>query len=379
MKIGILTYHKSINYGSVLQAYALSSYLQKNNFDVEVIDYEPAKYKDLYSIFDFSAFPRGIKRNISALQIIDVLIRQRVGFSAFRKKYLKLSQRSYNDKSNFEVFNQHYDAVVTGSDQVWNVRAYDCDEVFFLPIEHKKKKLAYAVSINDTDFSEERCNKHLRDSILEFDYISVREKSGADKLSAFLNSQVNVDVALDPTLLLRKDVFDRISSEKLIKGKYIFLYCVNYKESTLQAAIDISKKYNLPIYTLPMLRDVKLLKKLESYGIRVLRKKVSPEDFVSLFKYAEMTISNSFHGTAFSLIFEKQFVSINDSETDGRLKNDERIYNILFSLGLLGRYIQSDAAIDYDMFGQINYEKVSQTRILLATKSTEKFLEILRG
>lgn len=177
--IGLLTFHKSINYGSVLQAWALTKTISKK-YSVEVIDYKPNKYDYLYGLYRPWNTMNNIKYNLKRIPLRKEIKNQAYLFERFREKQLSLSPIEYNSK-NADKIGNFYDVIVVGSDQVWNLRAKDCDLVFFLPFSFAGRKVSYACSINDTDYTEERCSDELRKQLCSFDFISIREKSGSEK------------------------------------------------------------------------------------------------------------------------------------------------------------------------------------------------------
>lgn len=372
-KIGILTFHKSINYGSVLQAWALRNAL--NDYETHIVDYEPDAYRGMYALFSKG---RGIKSNINRLLNCVAIKRQINYFSKFRNKYLNCTE-SYDSKTISADALNDFDAVITGSDQIWNVRARDADEVFFIPFQIPAKKIAYACSVNDADFSEERCDKKLKQLILNYDFISIREASGVQKVSKFINNQKKVYTMLDPTLLNSKEAFDTITSKRNINKPYIFLYNVWSGMNAVNAAKEISKMTGLPVYTAMMDPRKKQILKIEMAGIKVETRHTAPEDFLSLIKYSEMIVTDSFHGTAFSLIFEKKFVCINNKKNNGQLKNDERIMNILGIVGLLDRYITMEDIPNFDFNREIDYTVVTEKRIKEAAVCKNMLIGAIEG
>lgn len=364
-KIGILTFHKSINYGSVLQAFALSKLLKRKGYEVEIIDYEPASYNSQYRIFEKTTSVHNIAANIRRLSIFDILWKQKTCFENFRKKYLPLSKKKFTAQNSASDFEGLYDVVICGSDQIWNVRAKDCDPIFFLPGAQKYKKIAYAASINTATYNEECCNDTLRKDILDFKYISIREHSGAEKLAAFLNSDKEIKVQPDPSLLQNKNTFEEIASGRIVKEPYIFMYCANYQESTIRAAQKISERLHKPVYTVLVCRSATQISRLKKAGIRIIRDKNRPEDFISYIMNADLVLSDSFHGTAFSIIFEKPFFSINDFIND-KFVNDERICNILSELGILERYVKENDVEKINLKKEINYSVVTKKRMQFA-------------
>ena len=195
-KIGILTFHKSINYGSVLQAWSLQQVLFDKGYSVQIIDYEPRKYKSIYGFFADGYSVGVFKHNLKVAIMYFALKHQEKLFFRFRKKQLLLSEKAYTYEDDFEKVGYIYDCIVCGSDQIWNVHAWDCDSIYFLPIDHNCQKIAYAVSINNMDFTERECTDKMKANILDFDFLSVRESSGARKLEDFIEKKKKVYVML---------------------------------------------------------------------------------------------------------------------------------------------------------------------------------------
>ena len=364
-KIGILTFHKSINYGSVLQAFALSDLLRKRGYDAEIIDYEPASYTAQYRIFEENTTIHNVAANIRRLSVFDILWKQKRGFEKFREKYLPLSACKFTAASSPREFSQYYDAVICGSDQIWNVTAKDCDSIFFLPGKQFYKKIAYAASVNTATYNENVCDDQLRKNILDFDYISIREHSGAEKVLRFLNTDKQIKVQPDPSLLQTKGAFAALASKRIVKEPYIFMYCANYQESTIRAAQKVSRLLNKPVYTVLVCRSATQIAKLKKSDIRIIRDKNRPEDFLSFIMNSDLVLSDSFHGAAFSIIFEKKFFSVNDF-INGKYVDDERICNILGELGIPERYIKEEDIQNLDFQKEIDYTAVTGKRLELA-------------
>ncbi len=372
-KVGILTFHKSINYGSVLQCWALQKTIEKLGYKVEIIDYEPKIYKNLYGLFN-----NKWKHNLNVLPVVAFRFFQDKAFSNFRNKELNLSEYKYFYDSDYSRFNE-YDAIVCGSDQIWNLNAVDCDDIFFLPFHIHGRKLAYAVSINNTNFSETRANEHLRDDIIDFNFISEREKSGAQKISSFIDNKKKIYSCLDPTLLHTRSDFEIITSKRFIKQPYIFLYNVWSGTDGFDSALKLSERLHLPIYTGFMGRTFSSVYRIEKMGIKVELLHTSPSDFLSLIKHADWVVTDSFHGTAFSLIFEKNFISINKLDQNGNPCNDERISNILQSIGLSDHFITVKEVNNFNFKNKIDYKAVTDKRMELANISIDMLCNAIEG
>ena len=177
-------------------------------------------------------------------------------FCEFRKKYLPLSELEYNFVNDKKLARM-YKTIIVGSDQVWNVRARDCDSIYFLPFTLEGKKISYACSINDTNYIEGTYDANLANNICDFDFISVREKSGKEKLEKFISKKKNVYTLLDPTLLCEKKDYEVLLSDRIVKQNYVFLYNVWTSETGIKAAKYISEVLNMPVYTIMTASNIK--------------------------------------------------------------------------------------------------------------------------
>lgn len=370
-KIGILTFHKSINYGSVLQSWALSRVISKR-FVVEIIDYEPQNYEFLYANYRQWNSWNNIKYNLKRMPLSSALNNQQQLFKKFRDKQLPLSRKKYNYNNGCDI-KEEYKGIVVGSDQVWNIRAKDCDPIFFLPFNYSGNKVSYACSINDTDYTEKNLPSNLASEICDFDFISIREESGKNKLEQFIAKQKKVYTLLDPTLLCNSSEYDSLLNDRIVDGKYIFLYNVWTSEAGIQAAKFLSEKLNMPVYTIMTASNVKEINLLKKSGILVDTVRTSPSDFLNFFKYASYIVTESFHGTAFSLIFEKPFVCVSNRT------NDERLNNILTLVGLKDRYMKLGELQTYDLKQEIDYEIVTEKKEKRAGECIELLYKAIGG
>ena len=368
-KIGIITFHKSVNYGSVLQAYALRATLEKLGYNAEVIDYQPDNYKYLYGLFRFPRNVRDIKFDIINFLHLSLLNKRKKQFADFRKKYLHLSKNKYQFGDDISSLNNIYSAIICGSDQIWNPKAKDSDVNFYLPIEHKAKKIAYAVSLNDGFANEYKDKAKYRMYIADFDSLSVREISAQSDLETFLGKNKRVQVVLDPTLLLQKQDFEVICAPRRIEGSYIFFYSVHHNPATVRAVQKLSERLSLPVYFL--YTNVQSHKTTNNKQFMYPQNNISPEDFVSYIKNASFVVTDSFHGTAFSIIFEKKFFSIAKMDENGFKIRDERICGILELLGLSDRFVSEMEIENCSVKDQPDYVVVDEKRKKLIQKSIQ--------
>lgn len=357
-KVGLLTYHGAINYGSVLQAYALQQTILKIGNECEIIDYRPKKQSDIYAIFRKPNSIKNIMIDIWALADYRFLKKRNDSFESFLKNKLKLTEHNFLTSNRVGEIEGKFDVFCTGSDQVWNISAPDYDEVYFMNFT-QKRKISYAASmggVSNIEYWKSCAKEYIKDLELvdSLDSVSVREKSAVPLLKEY--TEKDIKVVLDPTLLMNKEQWENVTSDNKIKGKYIFLYSIGYSEEVYQLGKKLSELYNIPMVTVYALRTNY---KYFSKGVK-RAKNESPEDFLSLIHNAEYVVTNSFHGTAFSINFQKDFWVAARHDNEGNAVIDERLENILSNTELLNRVIDvnSDDAVNYDE--KIDFQKVSE-------------------
>lgn len=361
-KIGILTYHRAENYGALLQAYGMSTFLKKQGYDVSFVDYWPNYHEDYFRIFSLAEFKRiGLKAKLQYLiqLFLGGVVRKRRKrkLQSFMKEHLGLPQGiKYSSKN--AVCNE-YDVVVYGSDQIWRKQnmpgCKDYDMWYFGSDNIIAKKIAYAGSmgtIQTTPQEDERLKPYFK----KFSTLSVRETPLKDYLA---NMGLPSTAVLDPVFLLdKKDWRDLCSSNKpKQKDGYILFYnLLNNAEST--AFVEkLSRETNLPIKEITK-------QFMKSQFSRRYIYTASVQEFLSLVDNAAYVVSNSFHGVAMSVIFEKQFYAI------GMGEKANRVESLLSSLEIGDRYLMSgDAPKTY-----IDYNSVND-RIAILKKGSVEYLK----
>ncbi|SDS26725.1 Polysaccharide pyruvyl transferase [Polaribacter sp. KT25b] len=313
MKIGILTLPIHINYGGILQAYALMQVLKNMGHDPILID----EYKSFYLPIkkrpkEYSK--RFIKKYL--LQNKDVNVFQERN----RRRELLITGRNikyFNDiylqpkipvKKLKELKDKDFDAFVVGSDQIWRSKYYPrIEDAFFNFAKNwNVKRLSYAPSFGagSWEYSDEQTKK-CKKLLGKFDAISVREDIGVELVSKFLdNTATHV---LDPTMLLSKSNYIEILKQRKseVKAKDIFVYVLDPNEITDKVIDKLSDKYGYkPFFTSTDNQKVSIEN----------RKASSVEDWLRSFYEAKYVVTDSFHATAFSIIFNKPFVSYCNKE-----------------------------------------------------------------
>lgn len=342
MKVGILTILNVNNYGAELQCCALYRKLQQLGYDAEVINY-------LFGIHPEHVFD-GEKRTvpIPLKQLIKVKLLPVVQnmfcmfhqknkrlrnkrFDEFHAKYNHLTSTVYPSVKSLYEAKFNYDVLCIGSDQVWNyMKGYSLEPFFACFDKNNTKKITYASSIGLSSLSVE-AEQVFKKELTNFAYISVREQQASEILEKLLNRKI--DVVLDPTLILNKQEWIEVAKDDMCpKEKYLLVYIVTIKpcDYVLTLARHIAKRRNLKIVRI--CRDAYP----EHSGSDVEEiLTAGPSDFVGLFSKAEFVVTNSFHGTVFSINFSKPFYSVIKSHHS----TNSRLTSILKKLGLEDRIV----------------------------------------
>jgi len=336
--VATITFHHAYNFGSALQAYALQEYVKKIGsengvqIDYKIIDFYTKKQEALYSVYKSVKDPKNIIKNLIAFPYADRLKEKNSRFEGFLKTRCELTTR-FTTEEELTKFYPEADCYLSGSDQLWNVRANDFSPVFyfnFLP--DYCRRISYAASLGPlaidwSKYDSDGCKKALS----KFSHISVREQGSKNNIAAISNVECQIHV--DPTLLLKMDVWRKIQSDANYReGQYILLYCLEPTKEQLKMADAISKKLRLPIVVL------RYNNKNDMFNHFVKRYDAGPEDFLAYIDHAALVLSSSFHGTAFSLIYHKPFYCFQGMK-------DNRICSILEKTGMVDRSLECMADI----------------------------------
>lgn len=347
MKIGILTFHKSKNYGSVLQAFALYSFLESKGYDVRLLDFVPESQNIEYALF---------KPNKSIANVLGNVI------TLFDYRFLKKKYDSFVDFSNRlkmtnvivtkdDINKEKLDMIIVGSDQVWNVNVHDFNEMFFLP-DINVKKITYAISMGKIKKIENAINNETIEYIKQFDLLSTREKTTSEFLAHATGR--NISCVMDPTFLVPKTKWSDMAGQKsFVNGEYLVVYSIEYYNDVISVVDKLTDLYKMKVlFIYSCKKSYKCLMK----GWKRNRN-CSPTDFLNYIKYARFVISSSFHGCVFSLIFEKQFLAV-ERVVNGCVEYEDRIRTLLEKLDLENYIINPN----YD-FLKFDYKKIDYGKI----------------
>ncbi len=343
MIIGILTFHRANNYGAVLQAYGLQQYLNNIGHQAYIIDYAPNYLIEDKRIFRIrSVFTcESIKLLIREILVCPKRLKKNISFNLFRKRKLRLiSYKSiYNRDSRIDVY-------IIGSDQVWNpMITRGLDSIFMGSVirDSTARLVSYAASVGDIKNLDTIDKEIFFSRLSNFNEISVREST----LAKFINDGLNCKLAtcvLDPVLLAGREVFDGLAKRNSIRQPYLLIFGLEHNDVAISIAEKIASKMGLAIIEISTYTE-----SLKSNYEKV----ASPQRFITYLKYADYVVTTSFHGTVFSILYEKDFLYV-----DNDFSKAKRVKELLDSLGLDDRIVDSLDKLDF--VSNTNYKKVGE-------------------
>ena len=355
MKIGIVTFHNSSNYGAVLQSFALQKVLSDNYPNVEIVDYDnPFLAKGLRKI------RFGLSLHSIYYTLVDILHYRSNStklnkFIDFFNNHYHLSRKM--DKEELIKNGYELDVLVSGSDQIWNPLLNNgFDPIYFGSFPNVKKRVSYASSVGAYDFDNSEYNNQINELLNHYSSIAVREK--AKKLSGIIKKDISE--VLDPTLLLSEDDWKKEFNLEKSDGNYLLIYALNDFDNVISIASKIAKERQLSIVFLGN-------HQIKNKDVRVVTD-AGPVDFVKYFLDASYVVTNSFHGTAFSINFNKQFASVYNPKSPDRAKT------LLDAVGLSSHLIKEGQPNDLD---DDEYSKTNKKLLSIRNESTKYLLDAI--
>lgn len=319
MKIGVLTYHKSHNYGAFLQAYALTSFLRKKGYDCELINYNMKIAEDTYRPKEGDSYEFDL-----------------IKYNMFNKclKMLPLSNFIFKNDDITNLSNEidkKYDILIVGSDEVWKtdgIRGFP--NIYWLPNKTKAVKLAYAVSSRSelSKLNVKQINE-LEKYINDFKYIGLRDEYSINQVSKYCKEKSKIHLTCDPTFLYDFNV-DSERGKKILIDRY---------------KIDINKKTILLMTNNNIL--VKLVNKLFKKRANIISifyrhkdlintPELTPFELLDVIKYSDLLITSFFHGMCFAIQNNTNFIADDFRE---KSKRQSKIYDLLKREHLLKQFI----------------------------------------
>ncbi len=361
MKIAIMTWFHYANYGTALQVTALSRVLESYGHSVKVIQYYPSEITNfLPSMPLFKELSTKVVKKIKNKYNIVENISGKY-FIKYREKQLNLTDKC-ETLSDLEALNGEFDVFICGSDQIWSPLCFNAH--YFLDfVKDVNQMIAYAPSVGTFEIEDKFIEKQMVKLTKRFQYISIREKNGAELISKLIEKEVkNV---IDPTLLLSEDEWNKnLEINKKKNKSYLLAYFLGNNESHWKTTYKLAKKLDLSVKVIPVFEEDLRRKGVISNG-------VGPREFVEYVENADYICTDSFHGVAFSINFSKDFCCFERFKNKDRENQNSRIYNILNHLNLENRLYKKENL--EHLIKKINYLPVIK-KLEILRKESQSFL-----
>lgn len=366
-KILIVSFPWTDNYGGILQIYALSRVLEKKGFHVDVLNcHDKKRIRSGYSLKQFL-----IHSSWSFFKGPLGFWKRHRKTNLFRKSFLSLT-KGYNNSDQLKGQFEDYDYIVVGSDQVWNMMITNDPDTFFLTFAKAPRKISYAASFGK-DYCDEKYYSLIEKAIGTFSGVSVRDSFSRSLLLKICD--VDCYISLDPTLLLNKNEWNQIilHKQKKNRNKYILCYYMptsNKKvvETIKKAGLILASKFNCSIINIGK-KEYEVLKFWQNNNTWA-----GPLEFLDLLQGAEYIVTNSFHGTIFSINFHKEFFACVDSSAGTSENYSGRIEDVLTKIGLQARMINCSSELTELVDKKINYAEV-QTKLAIKVKESNDYID----
>lgn len=332
-KVGLITYYGN-NYGGCLQAYALQQVVKDLGYDPSILQVDTPLIGERYN--RWTAISRVLKAPLAFLARRKYIkadaknnINRVQAFDRYRNEYLKFD-KSFILSADNQTGAEAYDIFVCGSDQIWNPNLYGVHPIWTMKfVPTNSKKIAYAPSLGVSSLPD-RYIDGFKESLKDYTFLSCREQEGADILSQILDK--NVDVVLDPTLLLPPEQWHAFALPVDIRKPYVFCYLFGDYQYIYEVKQRVKEYFNYDLVCLPY-----NLRELRSSDIKLYD--IIPNQFVWLIENAEFVVTDSFHASVFSIKMSTPFVSLKRTSDKDKKNMNSRLYTLLKTVGLEDRML----------------------------------------
>lgn len=357
MKIGIVTFHNVYNYGGMLQAFALCHFLQETYSACYCIDYRQdaltKKYR--HRLWDKEKSVKQNTKHFIAYYLLRKNYEKEKKFNAFLSRHIPQT-KAVSSLEAFQDVTKDFDILISGSDQLWNPQftGGQLDPVYFLETNTTVRKYAYASSAGARIFNPSEI-RQIQQYLQGYHSVAVREDFLKQQL---LPVRHDVEVVLDPTLLLDRAKW--LSLRQHIGGlppRFVLLYTFDNDAKTIAIAKRVSQQLRIPI--------VSLFRVKTKLQIEYTRDDLGPQEFLDLLDKCSFVVTNSFHGTAFSINFQKDFFSVY------KTSNPHRVLNLVGQLGLSERVVKNSEELPEPSGWKIDYAEPMQALHVQRTKAKE--------
>lgn len=373
-KIGVCACYDQKNYGSMLQVLATVIQIEELGYDYEIIRYSRKLTPDLL-IRSLSRIPEKVRfkveqdkkrRKIASIEGLTQKIQLRNScFKTFSEDKFKKLSSVYNTYFDLQRGASQYSAVLVGSDQLWRPEGYSTGFYNLMFVPDEVPKIAYATSFGVSQIPENK-KKIAKQFLRRMDHISVRELRATEMIKELIGREVSTVV--DPTLLFTgKEWNSIIQPRRIVEEKYIFCYLLGSNPQHRLWTNELKKHTGYKIVTIPYLDE--FVEGDTAFGDYQIFD-VGPAEFVNLIRNAEYVCTDSFHGSVFSILNHKQFVTFNRFSDESKNSRNSRIESLLEQTDLQSRrMIKANQSIDEVIMAPIDYEKVENNLTKMRDKS----------
>lgn len=342
------------NYGQLLQCYAMQRLIEQCGFEVQIINYRERDKKELFPKPSSFTFLNWINEIHYRITVVEKGYTRRIGrFLTFIRKNIHLSNPCYS-KEDVEILAKGVSLCVCGSDQIWN--PLWMNEILLLGFgQTDVRRIAYAPSgvFDQSDYANEKY-RQMAKYIDKLDAVSVREEIGAEILQQYVNKPV--ETALDPVLLLDCREWNIVATKRRESEPYVFCYLLGELRAYIPVFREIMRKYHVKkILAIPS----NLVNPTNISFIDYV-KDAGPAEFIALIKNAQAVCTDSFHGSAIALIYQKQLYTMARRQQHASvIASENRLQNLYDKAGIGNRKVkcvkdvQALAAIDYNKTNEL--------------------------
>lgn len=367
MKVGVVTVHKAPNYGANLQAYATWKFIVDCGHDCEIIDISLKPEGERFPL----SRPEYYEKNKIPLRVqIRLLLRKVLVVLGLKKPsyipppILPAAQKKFDTFNGLIKYSSHYetlemlyacppqyDLYITGSDQVWNPTQHYCLEPFFLTfVKGEKRKLSYAASIGIEELRNNE-KKQFSEWLSSYEAIAVREKVAKDLLEE-VTGRNDIEQVIDPTFLLSQEEWQKFAIEPKSSESYILVFTLGHNPLLIEYALKLKAETGFEVKVVCLMALPYDGEEYESIT------DACPRELIGYMSKAELVLTDSFHGTAFSILMKsKNFYTY----LFPHAKRNSRMIDLLELMGLSDHIINNSFSESFEllMARAINHEKVS--------------------
>lgn len=368
--VGIITnLYKNFNYGGILQAYALTEFISNQGYRCEQIQYDNRYDNTFMSRMKLRVYQwyhlmplKKMRDWFCTIPVKAQIDLRQNAMNDFIEKYIPTSECVYNRK-NIARSTDEYRCFVAGSDQIWSALS-ETNLLDFVPAG--RYKFSYAASIARDQLVDKQ-KELFKKNLPGFQAVSVREKQSVDQLAEL---GIESQWVLDPTMLLSREQWDTICCDRMVDEPYIFCYFLSEDMKLRKIAAEYAGKRNVKIVALPYL--LKTFNEQDKQFGDIQLFDVSPAGFLSLIKYSELVLTDSFHGTVFSSIYHKPFMVFE------RPPMNTRIVSLLHVLQCEDQLIDcaKDGALEQMERRSVVLDDKDNDTLIQMTNSSKQFLEM---